>query len=212
MSRYVSIAGPSALGLFVTAASVCGAMLDGYSHREHPLALLGAAGVHGALLFNACAFVLPGISVAVAVWMMRSAMPSAADLRARVGMQLMVLSALAFAAQGLLPLNADDLTGPANARHALAWTLWWIAFAAGGVLLAFGGLSQPFRRLSMLSALVVLALALPPWPGAMAAFAPRLAYVGWFVWAAVAPRLIVGRDRNRLSHVSASSPESSRKE
>jgi hypothetical membrane protein len=190
MKRFAPSIGPIALAMFVAAAVVCGAMLDGYSHREQPLAWLGAAGVPGALAFNTCAFILPGLSVAIALWMMRSAMPATMDLRTRVGMQLTVLSALAFAAQGLLPLNADDLTGPANALHALAWTLWWIAFAAGGVLLAFGGLSLRMRLLSAVSAMVVLALALPPWPGAMAAFAPRLAYAAWFVWAAAAPRLV----------------------
>ncbi len=191
MNRYVRSVGPIALLLFLAAAIVCGAMLDGYSHREQPLASLGAAGVPGALAFNICAFLLPGLSVAAALWMMRSPMPATVDLRTRVGTQLTVLSALAFATQGLLPLNANDLTDPANALHALAWTLWWIAFAAGGVLIASGGLSKSFRWTAAVSAIVVLILALPPWPGAMAAFAPRLAYVAWFVWVAVAPRLVV---------------------
>lgn len=188
MNRYARFCGLVALMMFVAAAMISGAMLDGYSHREHPLALLGAAGVSGALAFNIFAFVLPGLSVAAVFWTMRSALSATATWRLRIGTQLAVLSALAFAAQGLFPLDPDDPAGQANALHALAWTVWWIAFAAGGALLASGGMSRRFRRAAAMSAAVVLALALPPWPGAMVAFAPRLAFVVWFVWVAVAPR------------------------
>lgn len=190
MSRYARHAGPVALVIFVAATVIWGAVLDGYSHREHPMAMLGAAGIPGALIFNTCAFVLPGMLVAVVFWTMRSLLPAKAGWQLRIGMQLAVLSALAFAAQGLFPLNADDPGSQANALHALAWTFWWIAFAAAGVLLASGGPTRRFRWAAAVSTIVVLALALAPWPGAMAAFAPRLAFVAWFVWVAAAPRLL----------------------
>ena len=189
MNRYARFAGPVALVMFAAAATICGAMLEGYSHREHPLALLGAIGVPRALVFNAFAFVLPGMLVVVVFWTMRSLLPAKAGWQLRIGMQLAVLSALAFATQGLFPLNADDPGGRANAMHALAWTFWWIAFAAAGVLLASGGPTRGFRWAAAVSTIVVLALALPPWPGAIAAFAPRLAFVAWFVWTVLAPRL-----------------------
>lgn len=184
MNRRTRFCGPAALVMFIAAATLCGAMLDGYSHREHPLALLGSVGVPGALAFNVFAFVLPGLLVAIVFWTMRSALPATAGWRARIGTQLAVLSALAFAAQGLLPLDPEDLGGQANALHALAWTVWWIAHAAACVLLASGGLARGSRTATLVSLVAVLALALPPWPGAMAAFAPRLAFVAWFVWAA----------------------------
>jgi hypothetical protein len=38
-------------------------------------------------------------------------------------------------------------------------------------------------------AIAVPLLALPPWPGPLAAFAPRAAFVAWLLWAALAPRL-----------------------
>ena len=60
--------------------------------------------------------------------------------------------------------------------------------------IAFGGLSRGFRWAAAMSAMAVLSLALPPWPGAMAAFAPRLAYVAWFVWVTVALRLVARPD------------------
>jgi Protein of unknown function (DUF998) len=119
---------------------------------------------------------------------MRSALPTAANWRARIGTQLATLSALAFAAQGLLPLDPDNLGSQANALHALAWTVWWIAFAAAGVLLAATGPSRGFRRATLVASIAVIALALPPWPGAMAAFAPRLAFLAWFAWATYAGR------------------------
>ena len=184
MSRYARHAGTLALAIFVVATVICGAVLDGYSHREHPLAMLGAAGVPGAWAFNVFAFVLPGLSVAVVCWTMRSALPATAGWRVRIGTQLVVLSALAFAAQGLFPLDPGNVGGQANALHALAWTVWWIAFAAAGVLLTIGGRPRGFRWASALSLIATLALALPPWPGAMAAFAPRLAFAVWFVWVA----------------------------
>ena len=188
MNRYARLCGPAALAMFVAAAAIGGAMLDGYSHREHPLALLGATGVPGALPFNAFAFVLPGLTVAVMFWRIRSALPTAANWRARIGTQLATLSALAFAAQGLFPLDPDNLGSQANALHALAWTVWWIAFAAAGVLLAASGPSRGFRRATLVASIAVIALALPPWPGAMAAFAPRLAFLAWFAWATYAGR------------------------
>lgn len=188
MTRRTRFFGPVALVMFVAAATICGAMLDGYSHREHPLALLGASGVRGALAFNAFAFVLPGLLVALMFWTIRSALPAAANWRARIGTQLATLSALAFAAQGLLPLDPDNLGSQANALHALAWTVWWIAFAAAGVLLAASGPSRGFRRATVVASIAVIALALPPWPGAMAAFAPRLAFLAWFAWVTYAGR------------------------
>lgn len=181
-NRYARFCGLAAPGLFVVAATICGAMLEGYSHREHPLALLGAVGVPRALAFNVFAYVLPGLSVAVVFWTMRSVLPATAGWPLRIGTQLAALSALSFAAQGLLPLDPDDPAGQANALHALAWTVWWIAFAAAGVLLTFGGPSRGFGWATAVSLVATLALALPPWPGAMAAFAPRLAFVVWFVW------------------------------
>ena len=187
-NRYRKFCGPAALVMFTAGATICGAMLDGYSHREHPLALLGATGVPGALAFNAFAFGLPGLLVAVVFWTMRSDLSTTAGWQARIGMQLAVLSAVAFAAQGLFPLDPDNLGGRANALHALAWTVWWIAFAAAGVLFAASGPSHGFRRATVAALIAVLALVWPTWPGAMAAFAPRLAFLVWFVWAAWAGR------------------------
>lgn len=189
MMRGSHFIGAIALALHLCAAVVFALLLDGYSHREFPLALLGAEGVPRALAFNLCAFVLPGVLAAVAMWRLRSSLPAGARWPARIGIQLMTLAGLAFAAQGLLPLDPSDVGAASNALHALAWTLWWIAGASGALLLAWAAPARGLRMISVAMAIAVPLLALPPWPGALAAFAPRAAFVAWLLWVALAPRL-----------------------
>lgn len=188
MMRGSTLPGVVALALHIGAAIAFALLLDGYSHREFPLALLGAQGMPRALVFNLCAFVLPGMLATVAMWRLRSVLPADARWPSRIGTQLMALSGLAFAAQGLLPLDPGDVGAASNAMHALAWTLWWIAGTSGALLLAW---AVPLHRLRVSAAVAVVAipfLALPPWPGALAAFAPRAAFVAWLLWIALASR------------------------
>jgi hypothetical protein len=181
--------GAVALALHLAAAVVFALLLDGYSHREFPLALLGAQGVPRALAFNLCAFVLPGALATAVMWRLRSGLPAAARWPARIGAQLMTLAGIAFAAQGVLPLDPGDVGAPANAAHALAWTVWWIAGTSGAVLLASAAPGRRLRVLAVVVAVGIPVLALPPWPGALAAFAPRTAFVAWLLWVALSPRL-----------------------
>jgi hypothetical membrane protein len=188
MMRGSILPGALALALHLGAVIVFALLLDGYSHREFPLALLGAQGMPRALAFNLCAFVLPGALAAVAMWRLRSALPADERWSARIGVQLMTLAGIAFAAQGLLPLDPSDVGAASNGLHALAWTLWWIAGTSGAALLAW---AAPARHLRVFAAVVVVAiplLALLPWPGPLAAFAPRAAFVVWLSWVALAPR------------------------
>ena len=189
MMRGSNLLGVVALALHLGAAVVFALLLDGYAHREFPLALLGAQGVPRALAFNLCAFVVPGALAATALWRLRSALPADARWSARIGLQLMTLAGIAFAAQGLLPLDPSDVGAASNALHALAWTLWWIAATSGALLLAWAAPARGLRVISVVVALCVPLLALPPWPGALAAFAPRAAFVAWLLWIAFAPRL-----------------------
>jgi hypothetical membrane protein len=189
MMRGSMLPGALALVLHLAAIVAFGLLLDGYSHREFPLALLGAQGVPRALAFNLCAFVLPGMLAMLAMWRLRSALPTDARWPARIGVQLMMLSAIAFAAQGLLPLDPSDVGSASNAVHALAWTLWWIAGASGAALLAWAAPERSLRMFATVVAAAVPLLALLPWPGALAAFAPRAAFVAWLLWVALAPRL-----------------------
>jgi hypothetical protein len=175
--------------LFLGMAAFAG-RIEGYSHLHHPLALLGAKPFPGAMLFNVVAFVVPGMLLAWVALRLRAAMPAGTggvSWSARIGTQLMLISALSFAAQGLLPLDTDDFEGMRSARHAAAWMMWWIAFAAGGVLLAVGLRAakdwHSIGNVSLFAALTlpVLALLLPQL--VPAGIAQRLAFAWWFAWA-----------------------------
>ena len=188
--------------LLFAAMAVFAGRIDGYSHAQHPLALLGASPLPGAWAFNLLAFVVPGLLVVWAAVRLRAALPSSVDgttsWSGRLGAQLMLLSALAFAALGLFPLDGTDLEGVRSARHAAIWMVWWIAFAAGGVLLGHGlrrsvALWRGIAASSLLAAILlpVVALLLPML--LPAGSAQRLAFALWFLWA-----LQTGRVVNRV--------------
>ena len=195
MNRFVRHAGAAAALSFVLAVLVFGAALDGYFQHLHPVALLGAAGVPRATAFNALAFVLPGALAAWQTWALRTTLPADAPASARIGLQLVLLSALAFALQGLLPLDPRDLDALATRLHATAWMLWWIAYAPGALLLGSAAWRARPRRVlpfvaHLLGAASVLCLALAAerWLGA--GIAQRLAFAAWFGWLVLAPFLI----------------------
>lgn len=193
----------------VLAALAFGVALEGYSHAQHPLALLGARGMPRALAFNLSGFVMPGLLAAVAAIALRARLPGDAGWPVRIGTQLLLLSALAFAAQGLLALDPDDLDGATSRWHATAWTLWWIAAAAGAASMAAGLLRRPGWRAFSLAAgiasLLVAGLSLSPpgsWP---AGIAPRIAFGAWLGLFVLAGRAGAAP----LSRGAASSPGSS---
>ena len=191
MNCYARMAGHTALVMFVVSAAMFGAMfgenIGNFSHRTHPLAWLGAGGVPRAMLFNLCTFLLPGVLAAVALWQLRPALPPGTRWSARIGAQLVVLSALAFAAQGVLPLDLENPDGTAGGLHAMAWTAWWLAFNAGALALAWGlrktvTMCRFFAAITALAGLVIpmLAVLAPLWiPNALA---QRVAFLLWFVW------------------------------
>ncbi len=156
-----------------------GSATQGFVLALHLVALLGARGAPLALGFNLCAFVLPGVLLAWAAVRLRSRI-ARGGWAPRIGLQLVLLSALAFAAQGLLPIDARDLDAPASQRHALAWTLWWIAFVPGALLAARGW--QKARGFGIALALLVPVLVLFGAEFTAAPLAHRLACVAWFAW------------------------------
>ena len=195
LSRHAALL---AVLLFAGAAAFAG-RIDGYSHAQHPLALLGAKPLPHAWLFNLLAFVVPGLLVGWGALRLRAAMPANAhemmSWLGRIGAQLMLVSAAAFVAMGVLPLDTGDLEGARSARHASAWMVWWIAFVAGGVSIAAGLRGSPARwrpvaNSSLLAALLlpVLALLLPTL--IPAGIAQRLAFALWFLWALHASRVV----------------------
>lgn len=190
MSRIVGYAAMLAFATAITVFGMAPSMLDqGFSHRTHPLAWLGASGVSQAAWFNLCGFVLPGTLAGSALWLLRSRLPGDARLSARIGAQLVMLSAFAFAAQGLLPLDLEDPDGVASGLHALAWTAWCLAFCSGALMLAWGLRSaRPHPRIVAMCALAgiavpLLAFAVPLWlPSALAQRAAFLLWFGWVAW------------------------------
>lgn len=142
MKRFVSLAAPLAALVFAAAVVGFGAMFPGFSHAGHPVGLLGASAVPRATAFNAMAFLVPGLLAAIAALGVRAKL-GAAGWAARIGSQALLLSALAFAAQGLLPLDSSDLDAAGSRLHAGAWTAWWLAFVVAAVLLRIGQSARP---------------------------------------------------------------------
>lgn len=175
----------AALLLFLAAVTGFGMHDPGYSQWRHPVALLGARGEAGALAFNVFGFVLPGLLLAWHALSWRRDMRDA-GWGARIGVQLGLLSALAFAAQGLLPLDPADLLAPASRLHATAWTLWWVAFFPAALLLAIT--RREARAAGLALALLLPACALLGAAVMPAALAQRIAYLLWFAWWLLAAR------------------------
>lgn len=198
MKRMSSLAGPAAVLVFVAALVGFGLALHGYSQLAHPVAVLGAKGVPNALGFNLLGFVLAGGLAAVVALDLRRRLPGDAGWTLRVGAQLVLLSALGFAAMGLLPLDPEDLDNPASSLHATAWMLWWVAFVPGALLVALGLRGRaPWRTLARTSvavALLVLFVALLAVELMPAGVAQRIGYLGWLGWLCVASRGVTQRD------------------
>lgn len=192
MKSWLDHAGWIAALLFVAAVTGFGAALEGYSQLRFPVALLGAKGFPNALAFNLLAFVLPGMLAGAVAMLLRRRLPAGAGWSLRIGAQLAFLSALAFIAMGLLPLDPRDLENESSRLHGTAWMLWTVAFVPAAVLLGAGLLAYPnARRFAWLC----LALA----AGVMLAgfvftelmpvgLAQRIAFGLWLLWIAVAGR------------------------
>jgi hypothetical membrane protein len=172
--------------LFTAAVAGFGAALEGYSHSMHPVGLLGARGVPHAVAFNALGFVLPGALAAFVGLRLRTAIGDGGPWIARIGAWLALLSALAFAAQGLLPLDPGDLEADASRAHATAWTLWWVAFVPAAAMLAAGlrqaRTSRVLVAASVIAAIVVAVLAMLPLQPLAPAVTQRMVFATWLAW------------------------------
>lgn len=183
MQRLIQLAAPVAALLWAIAVFGLGARFDAFSHLQHPVGLPGATRVPGAALYNSAAFVVPGLLSAAVPLVLRERLRDA-GLIARLGAQALLLSALAFAAQGLLPLDSDAIDGVSSRLHASAWTAWWVASVVGAILIAAGrrrtsatsATAAPLLLLAVATCLLaVIAPAFMP-----AGLAQRLAIAAWF--------------------------------
>ena len=193
MTRAVGFAGLAAAVSFVAAVGGFGAALEGYSQMRYPVALLGAKGIPNALAFNLLAYVLPGTLAAVVALNLRIRLPASADWALRIGYQFVLLSALAFIAMGLLPLDPGDLESDASRWHGTAWMGWCVAFVPGAALIGISLLRQRMQRfcawVSVVAAAGVLlaAFALPD--VVPSGIAQRVAFAVWLGWLIVASRI-----------------------
>jgi hypothetical protein len=180
--------------LFAASTLVAGALLPAYSQLLHPVVLLGANGVPGATAFNLLGFVLPGLLAAWVAHRFRGHLDGA-PWAARIGAQALLLSALAFAGQALLPLELGDVEAAGNRLQGAVWTLWWLATLVAGVLVAVGtrkaSLAGRGRALALLGVAVVVFALLAP-SVLPAGLAQRLAVAAW--WLAVLLVSRVSRD------------------
>lgn len=192
MTRVVNYAAIVAAVLFTSAVYAFGAALEGFVQAQHPVALLGARGFPHALPFNLMAFVVPGMLAGVVAMTLRRRLPPSAGWSLRIGTQLVFLSALAFIAMGLLPLDASDLESTSSRWHGTAWMLWTVAFVPGAVALGAGLLGHPgrswFAWLCLGAAAGVLLAGFVFTDFMPAGLAQRIAFGLWFVWLAIAAR------------------------
>ena len=171
-----------AAACFAVALLLANVGVPDYSHRVHPVALRGTAGLPWALAFNLLAFVLPGALLAVVGVQLRNELRDA-GWAARIGIVIALWSALAFAAQGLLPLDPEDAESHASRLHVMTWMLWWIAFVPAAWLLATGARrGMGFALGSVATGVLVPVIAVLAPIGQWVGLAQRLAFALWFGW------------------------------
>ncbi len=196
MNRIALHAGWLAAVLFLAALGGLGATLPGFSQSLQAVDLLGARGVPHAAAWNALGYALPGLLVAVfAVALQRPLARAGVGATGRIGGWLLMFSGLAFAAQGVLPLDLRLLDGADSKAHVAAAMLSLVAWLPSALLLPLALRGRVAWRVAvvagpLLVAVAICCLGLPPqaWEGMGAGpgFAQRLGLCAQFAWPALA--------------------------
>ncbi len=182
---------------FGVAVLVLAADHSGFVAARHPLGHLGALQASGALLWNLLGFILPGLllmsfSIALEIVMQRDGVSRIG----RIGTGMLMLSALAFAAQGVLPFDLDDPHVRASQLHVSALVLALLGLMAGAFFVAFSLKARRGWRVltgggAVLAILLLVLLIWPPQdliPGfsTRPGHAQRLIFALYFGWFALA--------------------------
>lgn len=181
---------------FAAALLAAAAATPGYRHALHPVGLLGSAPLPVAPWFNVLGLVLPGLALAGFALAAERALAARGHGRlSRIATGLLLIAGLAFALQGLLPLDARDLDGPASQRHAAIHALALLAWLASTALLAIALRARAdtaWLAWSGATAALLLGslLAWPPshwWPAWAAApgYSQRAVFAVFFLWPAL---------------------------
>lgn len=196
LNRMALHAGWIAGAVFLAALAGFGAALQGYSQGALPVDVLGARGLPHAAGWNALGYAFPGVCVAAfAVALQRPLAAAGVGAAGRVGAWMLMLSGLAFAAQGVFPLDPRLLEGDASRIHVAAGMLSLVAWIPSALLLPFAARGHGGWRAAavggpLLAALGIACLALPPEAWAALAAGPaavqRLGLCAQFAWPALA--------------------------
>jgi hypothetical protein len=196
MNRFGLHAGWLAGAVFLAALAGFGAALPGFVQAVHPVDLLGARGVPRVAAWNALGYAVPGALVAAfAIALQRPLAATGVGAAGRIGGWLLMLSGVAFAAQGLLPLDPRLLDGADSKLHVAAGMLSLVAWLPSALLLPLALRGRAAWRPAaiggpLLAALAIACLALPPdaWSGIAGGpgTVQRLGVCAQFAWPALA--------------------------
>lgn len=195
---------------FAVAVLVLGAAGGGFDAARQPLGDLGALNVSGASLWNVFGFIVPGVLLLIFSLGLETVMRHDEARRGgRLGTGLLMVSALAFAAQGIFPFDMDEPHAMASQWHVSALVFALLALMAGAAFISASLKSRPSWRVLVVlgpafAALLLLFLVHPPQqlfpmlegrPG----YAHRVIFAAYFCWFALAAA--VGLHRGRHGHI-----------
>ncbi len=186
--------------IFALALWWLGADHTGFDAARHPVGHLGAVQAPLGWRWNTLGFVLPGLFLFGFSLALESAMRSEGCGRAgRIGTGLLMISALAFAAQGVWHFDLDDELARGTQAHVSALALALLALLAGASFVAASIRRLPRWRMltvlgQVLAALLLVTLVWPPQEvfevfHARPGHAQRLILALYFAWFLLASRV-----------------------
>ncbi len=194
---------------FALAAWLAG-LREGYAPAWRSVGDLGALDAPHAVAFNLAGFIVPGLLLLVFALALERAMGrDGAGRGGRLGTGLLMVSALAFAAQGVFAFDPVEPDGASSQRHASALAFALLGLMAGAMFVAASVRRLPgWRALAMfgpaLAAVLLMFLVQPPqaWFPMLegrVGHAQRLVLGVYFLWFALASAVALARGRRRCA-------------